>query len=163
MADAGLDDGADERAVVNAGEFAGSRDAELRALVGVEEGRRQGQVEQLQTGEGLQLEEIAGDRGQQVGQRWADVVQRPGERDLGGAAFAVPVLRRARAGQAGVLQLRSRSVIGSTLAANCSRSSSVSPGTRRKVPVDCSPAMVAPPASRGKAVSIQYVAQMRGD
>jgi len=47
------------------------------------------------------------------------------------------------------------SVSSSTRAACASRSSSVSPGTRTKVPVDCSPAIVAAAWASGKAVSIQ--------
>ncbi|WBY07897.1 hypothetical protein PIB19_22025 [Sphingomonas sp. 7/4-4] len=46
------------------------------------------------------------------------------------------------------------STSSSTRAACASRSASVSPGTRMKVPVDCSPAMVAAACSSGKAVSM---------
>lgn len=47
------------------------------------------------------------------------------------------------------------SIKSSTRAACPARSSSVSPGTRTKVPVDCSPAIVSAACCNGKAVSIQ--------
>ena len=50
-ADARLDDGADQRPALDAGEPARALDAELRAGIGLGEGRRQAQVEQAQAGE----------------------------------------------------------------------------------------------------------------
>ena len=64
-ADARLDDGADDGTAVNAREPARSLHAELRALICGEERRRQRDVEQLEAGERLELEEIAGDGGEQ--------------------------------------------------------------------------------------------------
>ncbi len=51
-ADARLDDGADERPAINAGEGARAGDAELRSLVRVEKCRRKREVQQLEAGEG---------------------------------------------------------------------------------------------------------------
>ena len=69
-ADGGLDDGADQRPAVDAGECARARDAELRALVRGQERRRKREVEQLEAAEGFELGEIAGDGGEEIGQRW---------------------------------------------------------------------------------------------
>ena len=65
-ADRRLDDGADQRPALDAGERAGAGNAELRAGVGGGEGLGQAQVEEAQAGELLELEEIAGDGRHQV-------------------------------------------------------------------------------------------------
>ena len=96
-ADAGLDDGAEERAAFDAGEAAGSFDAEARAGIGRGEGERDAEIEELDAGELLQFEEVAGDGGEQVGERACEILDRPGE----GGAGAEPAARGA-AGKGGV-------------------------------------------------------------
>ena len=153
--DARFDDGADERPPVHAREPARSRDAKLRALIAIEKCGRQSDVEQLEARKRFQLEEIAGDRGQKVGQRGPvfssgqESVTSAVRRTLSVEFFGVP--EPGKEGRSAV----PNSVICSTRAAKRSRNSSVSPGTRMKVPVDCSPAMIAAASSSGKAVSIQ--------
>ena len=93
-ADARLDDGADQRPALDAGEPAGAVDAELRAGVGGGEGGRQAEIEQPEAGELLQLEEVAGDGRDEVRQRRAHVVERPGERDPARRGAARPGGRR---------------------------------------------------------------------
>ena len=94
-ADARFDNGADERPFVHLRKPARSRNAKLRALIAVEECRRQIEVEQFETRKRFQLEEIAGDRGQKVGERWARIFERPGKRNLRSPPNAVGrVLRR---------------------------------------------------------------------
>ena len=67
--DARLDDRADQRPAVDAGKPARALDAEARARIALGEGVRQFEIEQPQPRELLQLEQIAGDRRQQVRQR----------------------------------------------------------------------------------------------
>ena len=93
--DAWFDNGADERPLVHARKPARSRNAKLRALIAIEESRRQTDVEQFETRKRFQLEEVAGDRGQKVGQRWARIFERPGKRNFRSPANVVGrILRR---------------------------------------------------------------------
>lgn len=84
-ADAGLDDGADQRPPLDAGKPPRAGDAEAHAGIGGGEARGQPQVEQAQAGELAQFEEIAGHGRDEIGQRRAEIVHRPGKGD-GGAA-----------------------------------------------------------------------------
>ena len=70
QADARLDDGADQRAFLHAREPARAGDTEFRAGIAFRERVRQPQVEQAQAGDLFQLEQVAGDRGEQIGERW---------------------------------------------------------------------------------------------
>ena len=88
-ANARFDDGADERPLLHAREPARSRHAELRTLIAIEERRRQTDVEQFESRKRLELEQVARDRRQKVGQRWAGIFQRPGKRNLRGTAYFV--------------------------------------------------------------------------
>src|SRR3546814_18323546 len=67
--DARLDDRADHRATVDARQRPRACDAELRALVAIEEHRRQLEIEQPEPGEGLQFGKIARNGSEQIGQR----------------------------------------------------------------------------------------------
>jgi hypothetical protein len=80
-ADAGLDDGADQRALVDAGKAAGAFNAEGGTGIGTGEGIRQLDVEKPQAAELAQLEEIAGDGGDEVGERGPQVLERPRQLD----------------------------------------------------------------------------------
>src|SRR3546814_20051998 len=56
-------------------------DAELRALVAIEERRRQLEIEQPEPGEGLQFGKIARNGSEQIGQRWSEIMDRPRQQD----------------------------------------------------------------------------------
>ena len=58
-------------------------DAEARAGIGVGEGRRQPDVEKFQAAHRLQLEQVAGDGGDEIGKRRAERRQGPGQRHPG--------------------------------------------------------------------------------
>src|SRR3546814_17448602 len=75
--DARLDDRADHRATVDARQRPRACDAELRALVAIEEHRRQLEIEQPEPGEGLQFGQIARNGSEQIGQRWSEIMDRP--------------------------------------------------------------------------------------
>src|SRR3546814_964933 len=75
--DARLDDRADHRATVDARQRPRACDAELRALVAIEEHRRQLEIEQPEPGEGLQFGKIARNGSEQIGQRWSAIMDRP--------------------------------------------------------------------------------------
>ncbi|MCE3250816.1 MAG: hypothetical protein K0R41_4641 [Geminicoccaceae bacterium] len=87
--DARLDDGADQRPAVDAGERARAGDAELRARVGPEQRGGKVEVEEAEPGDLATLEEIARDRGHDVRDRRAGVCERPGDRHLGAAEAAL--------------------------------------------------------------------------
>jgi hypothetical protein len=63
-----LDDGADDGPAVDAGEPPRSVHAELRPLIRGQKSWRQGDVEQLEAGERLELERIACDGSKKVGE-----------------------------------------------------------------------------------------------
>jgi hypothetical protein len=75
--DAWLDDGADQRPVPYVRQASRALDPELRAGISVAKGSRQPDIQDTQAGKLFQLEEIASDGGKEVGQRRADVVERP--------------------------------------------------------------------------------------
>ena len=87
--DAGLDDGAYERAFRHAGERARAGNPELRALVGAKQRRRQVEIEEAQSRDLAALEEVARDRGKDVRDGGAGVGERPGDRHLGAAEAAL--------------------------------------------------------------------------
>ena len=66
--------------------------------IGVGEGRRHADVEETQAGELLQLEQVACDGRDQVGQRRAQVLDRPGEGDPRLPPRPVAAARLARSG-----------------------------------------------------------------
>jgi len=87
--DAGLDDGADQRACGDAREPGRPGDAELVPGVAVGEGRRQVDVEDAAAGKLLPFKEVADNGRDQVGKQRPEILERPGELDLG------PVIDRA--------------------------------------------------------------------
>ena len=130
QADAGLDDRADDRAVVDAGELPGAVDAELRAGIGVREGGRDFEVHQLQPGELPQLVQVAAAASRRASAgccRRSPATTRPSPRP--GVAYGPFRSPGCTPGRLGVSTVSS-SWIRSTRARNLSCSSSVSPGTR---------------------------------
>ena len=84
--DARLHDRADHRAVRSAHEPPGARDAERRAGVPLRERGRQIEVDELDRGELLDLEQVAGHGREQVRQRRAEVVERKAQPQPGAPA-----------------------------------------------------------------------------
>lgn len=64
--DAWFDDRADDRPFVDAAELPGASHSELRTGIAIQESRRERNIEKLQTGKWLQLEEITGYRAHHV-------------------------------------------------------------------------------------------------
>ncbi len=88
------------------GEPARAGDAEARTGIGGREGRRHADVEQPQPAHGPELEQVAGNRGDEVGQGRAEIRQRPGQ-GHGGARDALAVHaagRRQRAPRHGLVE-----------------------------------------------------------
>ena len=73
----------------DAGERARAGNAELRALVGAKQRRRQVEIEEAQSRDLAALEEVARDRGKDVRDGGAGVGERPGDRHLGAAEAAL--------------------------------------------------------------------------
>ena len=150
QADARLDDGADQRPALHARLLARACDAEAgpakpRAYVG-----RQVEIEQAQAGDLAELEQVAGDRGEQASAGWRRH-WRPGRRSRsrpGGTRRRAAGARRRRSaatarGPAAAASMRT------TRARERSFSASVSPGSDRNVPLDCSPAITSAAFSDG--------------
>jgi hypothetical protein len=146
-----LDDRADQRSARHAAERPCARHAEGWSGIGCGKGGRQPDVQQAQTGKGLQLEKVAGhccDRFGSEGPRFStgqDTVMRACR--CGRSGRPAPGSEGAGTSPSGVM--------ASTRAAARALSSGVSPGTGTKVPEDCSPASIAAASSSGQAVSIR--------
>ena len=76
-ADAGLDDGTDQRTPLHPGELAAARNAEARAAEGRGKRRRHGEIEQAQPGELREFIQVALQRRDQRRQVRAKVLHRP--------------------------------------------------------------------------------------
>jgi len=98
---AGFDDRADQRTGLYLRQPTRPGNAELRTRVGLRKGAGQTDIQQAQSGKLRQLKQVAGDHGDQVRQRRAQVLQRPGQHHTRPADDG-PVLarRHACAGQA---------------------------------------------------------------
>src|ERR1700726_2204583 len=83
QANAWLDDGPDQRPSLNAGKAARPSDAELRPRIGLRKFRWQADIEKTQSCNRLELEQIAGDRSQQVRQRRTERIEWPRQSDAG--------------------------------------------------------------------------------
>ena len=153
-ADIRLDDGAEQRAAVHVGERARARDALTRHRERAPVVRRQRQRHQLEAGRLAEIVEVARDRRGERRQIGADIADRERHRDAARAdtarrAPAAPATRWAGSASRPARAPRSCRRVARLRA----RRSSVSPGTRRKVPLDCSPASTSATRAGSSGVS----------